>query len=84
MAGKTPKLPETSNIFDLAPLPPLQIMPIEWVIDWPWIARIKDENVIKTVTKIKMDYVTKAAALENKMRTLEVNMRKDLARVLEI
>jgi hypothetical protein len=83
MAGKAPKLPEISNIFDLAPIQTGRI-PIEWVIDNTWIGRIKDEEVIKTVTKIKMDYITKVAELENQMRTLQSNMRKDLARAVGI
>ena len=83
MSKKNLRLPEASNIFDLAQIPSWH-MPREWVIDWAWIGRIKDDNVIKAVTKIKMDYLAKVAELEGQMRVLDANMRKDLAKVAGI
>lgn len=85
MTGREPKLPEKSAIFDLLPLPgPMMPMPPEWIIDWPYIARLKDDDVIKAVTKIKMDYIAKRAELENQIKVLDANMRKELTKTVRL
>lgn len=77
MGTKTPKLPKTNKIFDLNPMPLVSWTPIEWVIDWPYIAKIRDDRIIEAVTKIKMDYIVKATELQNQMRN-------DLAKAIKI
>jgi hypothetical protein len=79
---KKPNLPEI-DIFEVAPLGKFGRMPREWVIDWPYIQRLKDERTIKQLTKIKIDYLAQVVDLEKQMNTLERQMLNDLNKALE-
>jgi hypothetical protein len=76
-------LPKSEKVaFDVGTVGQLLPIPREWVIDWPYILRLKDKLPWKEVTSIKIKYLTKMADFEAQAKLAEKEMLGDLGKVL--